>query len=432
MKILETTKDNGFLVNKKTTHTPASKSYQFTVKDEKDQVMQGFGGAFTEASAYNLLRVNKDVRKDMLEAYFHPTKGAGYSMGRVSIHSCDFSVSSYDYVDPYDETLNSFNISRDQKIIDLILEAQEIAGHKISIVASPWSPPFWMKTNQSMIKGGELLPKYYDLWAAYIIKFIKAYAEKGITIEAITVQNEPLAAQRWESCIFDHEQEKQMVIHLGRAFKKANIDTKIYVWDHNRDVMYERTKHILSDSEAASYTYGVAFHWYDNKDFDEVKKTHKAFPDKHLLFTEGCQENGPHIGDYDVGMRYGINMMKDINNGTEGYIDWNLFLDTTGGPNHVSNLCSSPVIVDVFPEKKILNPSYYFISHVSKYVKPGAQRFVSETNGDVLHNVFLNPDGSRIILLLNTSENSVSVTCDQKDFAFETTLESKSFQTIII
>ena len=431
MIIVETSRKDGYLKTKTNMSSLAKKHVLLKVSDEKDQVMQGFGGAFTEASAYNLSRVNKQARREMLEAYFHPTFGAGYQLGRISINSCDFSISSYDYVTPYDETLQSFDISRDQKMIDMILEAQEIAGKTMSILASPWSPPFWMKTNESMIKGGELKPQYYGLWAQYIVKFIQAYKEKGVFIDAITVQNEPLANQRWESCMYNHEQEKQMVIHLGRAFKKANLTTKIYIWDHNRDVMFERASHILSDSEAASYTYGVAFHWYDNKDFIEVKKTHDTFPEKHLLFTEGCQENGPHIGDYEVGLRYGVNMMKDIHHGTEGYIDWNLFLDTTGGPNHVSNLCSSPIIVDVFPEKMILNPSFYFVSHFSKYVKPGAIRYYSHLKGECLHNVFENPDGSRVVILLNEGDELTKVSCDHPDFGFETTIESQSIQTII-
>lgn len=431
MTIIESSKNGGFLKEKKHMSELVEKHMILCIDETQDQIIQGFGGAFTEASAYNLSRVEKDVRRSMLEAYFHPTKGAGYTMGRISIHSCDFSIQSYDYVDAYDETLESFDISRDQPIIDMILEAQSIAGRKIDIIASPWSPPFWMKTNGSMIKGGELIPKYYGLWATYIIKFIQAYEHKGVIIDAVTIQNEPLANQRWESCIYNHEQEKQMVIHLGRAFKEAGLSTKIYVWDHNRDVMYERAKHILSDKEAASYTYGVAFHWYDNHAFENVKKTHDAFPDKHLLFTEGCQENGPHIGSYDVAERYGINMMKDIHHGTEGYIDWNLFLDTTGGPNHVSNLCASPIIVDVFPEKMIQNPSYFYISHFSKYIKPGAVRIHSELEGSVLHNAFKQPDGSLVIILLNTEDSTIKISCDDNDFGFETTLQGHSIQTII-
>ncbi|MGB0175265.1 MAG: glucosylceramidase, partial [Acholeplasmataceae bacterium] len=188
MTIIESSKNGGFLKEKKHMSELVEKHMILCIDETQDQIIQGFGGAFTEASAYNLSRVEKDVRRSMLEAYFHPTKGAGYTMGRISIHSCDFSIQSYDYVDAYDETLESFDISRDQPIIDMILEAQSIAGRKIDIIASPWSPPFWMKTNGSMIKGGELIPKYYGLWATYIIKFIQAYEHKGVIIDAVTIQ----------------------------------------------------------------------------------------------------------------------------------------------------------------------------------------------------------------------------------------------------
>ncbi len=404
---------------------------EIIIHDDFDQTMQGFGGAFTEASAYNLSRIHKDVRKRLMKAYFDPEEGIGYSLGRISINSSDFGLSTYDYVDAFDESLASFDISRDQHIIDVILEAQAIALKKIEILASPWSPPYWMKDNQSAIKGGKLLKKYYKLWATYIVKFIVAYQEKGINIKALTIQNEPMANQRWESCLYDAEDEKEMVLILGQTLKEANLDTKIYIWDHNRDEMYARASHILKDDQAASYVYGIAFHWYDNQQFLEVKKTHDAFKDKHLLFTEGCQEGGPHLHSYDVAERYGRNMMHDIFNGTEGYIDWNLFLDTTGGPNHVNNLCSSPVMVDVFPEKEILNPSYYYIQHFSKHVPKGSIRRHSSSK-EVLHNVFLRPDGKYVVVMMNESADFKRVFSKHPLLTFNTFLPPHSIQTIIL
>lgn len=404
---------------------------EINIHDDFDQTMQGFGGAFTEASAYNLSRINKDTRNKMMKVYFDPEEGIGYSLGRISINSSDFGLSTYDYVDAFDESLQSFDISRDQHIIDLILEAQKIAGKDIDILASPWSPPFWMKDNQSAIKGGKLLKKYYKLWATYIVKFIIAYQEKGINIKALTIQNEPMANQRWESCLYDAEDEKQMVLTLGQTLKEANLDTKIYIWDHNRDEMFERASHILKDKEASAYVYGIAFHWYDNQQFLEVKKTHEAFKEKHLLFTEGCQEGGPHLHSYDVAERYGRNMIHDIFNGTEGYIDWNLFLDTTGGPNHVNNLCSSPVMVDVFPEKAILNPSYYYIQHFSKHVPKGSIRRHSSSK-EVLHNVFLRPDGKYVVVIMNESDEYKRVFSKHKEIQFDTCLPPHSIQTMIL
>lgn len=404
---------------------------EIIITDQFDQVMQGFGGAFTEASAYNLSRIDKEVRKKLIRAYFDPQEGIGYSLGRVAINSSDFGLTTYDYVDAYDESLSSFDISRDQFIIDLILDAQNIAGKQLEILASPWSPPYWMKDNQSAIKGGKLLKKYYSLWAKYMVRFIQAYGEKGVMIEAITIQNEPLATQRWESCIYDAEDEKIMVIVLGKALKEANLNTKIYIWDHNRDVMFERASHILKDKQANAYVHGIAFHWYDKDQFQEVKKTHDTFKDKHLLFTEGCQEGGPHLHAYDVAERYGINMMHDIFNGTEGYIDWNLFLDTTGGPNHVNNLCSSPIMVDVFPEKGILNPSYYYIKHFSKHIVNGSKRYMTSSK-HILHNLFLRPDGTHVIVIMNLYEEPYRVYSCHQALKFETILPPHSIQTMIL
>ena len=401
------------------------------IQEQFDQTMQGFGGAFTEASAYNLSRVEKNIREQLLKAYFDPIDGIGYSMGRISINSCDFGLGTYDYVQPYDESLQSFDVSRDQHIIDMIKEATKMAQKDLQIIASPWSPPFWMKDNLKAIKGGKLLKKYYALWVQYIIKFIEAYKDQGITIDALTIQNEPAANQRWESCLYDAQDEKEMVLVLGKALKESNLTTKIYIWDHNRDIMFERASRILKDKEASSFIYGIAFHWYDNDQFLEVKKTHDTFKDKHLLFTEGCQEGGPHLHSYDVAERYGKNMMHDISNGTEGYIDWNLFLDTTGGPNHVNNLCSSPIMVDVFPETMILNPSYFYIKHFSKHIPKGSKRMFSSSQS-ILHNVFLRPDGSYVAVLLNLHDVDYHVSSHHNHVNFETYLPAHSIQTIII
>jgi glucosylceramidase len=406
-----------------------------TISVDPNQKMQeiiGFGGAFTEASAYNLLRVNKEERQKAINAYFDPVDGLGYTIGRVSIHGCDFSLNSYLYIDDYDDTLESFSIERDQPIIDLIKEASEVRGQNIKILASPWTPPFWMKDNNSPIKGGKLLPKYDDIWAKYFVKFIRAYEKAGIDVFSVTVQNEPMAVQRWDSCIYEAEDEARFVKVLGKTFEKEKLDQKIYIWDHNRDLMFERTKKVLSDPEAYKYVYGTAFHWYDNELFDEVKKTHDAFPDKHLLFTEGCQENGPHPSDYAVGERYGRNIIHDLRNYNEGYIDWNLFLDDTGGPNHVNNLCSSPIIVNIFQENILKNPSYFYIGHFSKYIKPGAVQLASTVNQGLFTVAFENPNGSKIVVIQNEKDKDFTVDIQGFDQKIKFLSKAHSISTIII
>ncbi|TVP85728.1 MAG: glucosylceramidase [Acholeplasmataceae bacterium] len=374
------------------------------------QTILGFGGAFTEASTYNLSRINPVARGKAMKAYFDPVEGLGYTLGRVSIHGCDFSLGSYLYIKDYDDTLESFDISRDQPIIDTILVAAKLAGQPIKILASPWTPPFWMKTNHSPIQGGKLIPSYYQTWADYFVRFISAYEKAGVDIFGVTVQNEPLAVQRWDSCIYDHEEERDFVKVLGQTFEAHGLqDKKILIWDHNRDVMVERAKAIYDDPVARRYVWGTAFHWYDNEQFNEVRKHAELFPDKHLLFTEGCQERGPHFDEYAVGERYGRNMINDLRNQTEGYIDWNLFLDDTGGPNHVNNLCSAPVMFKIFQEEVVLMPAYYYIGHISRYVRPGAVQLASSGHDGLWYVVFENNDQSKVVIIQNEQDEDVNV-----------------------
>ena len=397
------------------------------------QTIIGFGGAFTESSAYNLGRVNKALREQAIKAYFDPKDGLGYTMGRVSIHGCDFSLGSYLYIDDYDDSLASFKIDRDQPVIDLIHDAQKIAKLPIKLIASPWTPPFWMKDNLSPIFGGKLLPKYDQVWANYFVKFIEAYEKAGTHIFAVTIQNEPMAKQRWDSCIFENEDECRFLKVLGPTLKKAHYEDKhILIWDHNRDVMVERASHIYTDKEAQQYAWGTAFHWYDQERFEEVAKHKELFPDKHLIFTEGCQENGPHFDDYAVGERYGRNMIHDLKNGTEAYVDWNLFLDDTGGPNHVNNLCSSPVMVKIFNEKLILNPSYYYVGHFSKYIKPGAVHIASSGTDQLLYVGFKNPNGEIVLIIQNQHDTPVEVTLKGFNTPINFKVIERSISTVIL
>ncbi len=400
---------------------------------ELGQTIIGFGGAFTEASAYNLSRIDTSKRKKAIEAYFDPIKGLGYTIGRVSIHGCDFSLGSYLYIKDYDDSLESFDISRDQIIIDLIKDAEKIAQQPIKILGSPWTPPFWMKDNQSPIRGGKLMPQYYQTWADYFVKFINAYQTKGVDIFAVSVQNEPAAVQRWDSCIYTGEDECAFVKVLGPTLNQAGLgDKHILIWDHNRDIMVERAQAVLNDPEAYQYVWGTAFHWYENEQFLNVKKLHDLYPEKHLLFTEGCQENGPHFGEYQVGERYGRNIINDLKNYTEGYIDWNLFLDETGGPNHVNNLCSSPIMIKIFHEELIYMPAYYYIGHFSKFIRPGAIQMSSKGTDKLLYVSFINPNKEQVIVIQNENEQDYNILIKRLKNEIKITVDAHSISTIII
>ncbi|MBY0014519.1 glycoside hydrolase family 30 protein [Paenibacillus typhae] len=382
--------------------------------EQEFQRIIGFGGAFTEAAAYTLSRMSPARRAEVIRSYFHPEEGLSYSMGRVHIHSCDFALGNYTYVQDQDTELATFDISHDhQWVLPLIKDAMEVKGGPFTMLASPWSPPAWMKTNGEMNNGGSLKPEYAAVWARYYTKFIEAYRKEGIPVWAVSVQNEPAAVQTWDSCVYSAEEERDFVKnHLGPAMHEAGMDdVNIVIWDHNRDIMIERVTPILSDPEAAKYVWGTGIHWYGGEEFEKVAKVHELFPDKHVLFTEGCQEGGVRLGEWFTGERYGRNMIGDLNAWTEGYLDWNLVLDETGGPNHVGNFCDAPVIADTVTDEVHYNSSYFYIGHFSKYIAPGAVRIGLESAIDgILSTAFRNPDGSIAVVLMNESDEERSVT----------------------
>ncbi|MBF9017424.1 MULTISPECIES: glycoside hydrolase family 30 beta sandwich domain-containing protein [unclassified Oceanispirochaeta] len=382
------------------------------------QKMLGFGGAFTEAAAVTLSKISGELRQEVLRMYFDPEDGLGYNLGRVHIHSCDFALGNYSYVEENDKELKTFNIEHDRAlIIPLIRDAMKQSGRELTLLASPWSPPAWMKSNRDMNHGGKLLDEYKDSWALYYTKFINAYQNEGIPIWGITVQNEPDAVQTWDSCIYSAEEERDFIKnHLGPGLHKAGMDqVRLLIWDHNRDIIVERARTVLDDSEAAKYVWGTGFHWYVSEEFENIGQVHELFPDKHLLFTEGCQEGGCKIGEWFTGERYGRNMIGDFNNWCEGYLDWNLVLDETGGPNHVNNLCDAAVIVDTVNKKLIFNSSYYYIGQFSKYVQPGASRIFTDSRIDFIHSAaFINEDGTLILIVMNEGDidRDVSIECN--------------------
>jgi glucosylceramidase len=185
-------------------------------------------------------------------------------------------------------------------------------------------------------------------------------------------------------------------------------EIRLMIWDHNRDRMYERAKAVLDDPEAAKYVWGTAFHWYVADCFENVQRVHEAFPEKQLLFSEGCQEGGPHIGEWPMGERYARSIIQDLNHWTVGWVDWNLILDETGGPNHVGNLCSAPILCDTKNDKLIYQSSYYYLGHFSRFIRPGAERILCASTRDELETTaFINPDGTIAVVVLNRSDAAI-------------------------
>ncbi|XHR27265.1 MAG: glycoside hydrolase family 30 beta sandwich domain-containing protein [Chthoniobacteraceae bacterium] len=401
------------------------------------QTIEGIGGAFTEASAVTLRKMSPDNQQLILKAYFDAKSGNAYSLCRTHINSCDFAMGNYAYSEtPNDKDLAHFSIERDrQALIPMIQAALKISQTPFKLFASPWSPPAWMKTNGEMNNGGSLKAECRDAWARYYVRYIQEYQKEGIPIWALTVQNEPAAQQRWDSCLYSAEEERDFVRdHLGPTLEKAGLgQVKLMIWDHNRDLIVERAAVAYADPKASKYIWGTAYHWYGDDKFENLQLHHDAWPDKKLFFSEGCQESGPHTGDWKMGERYGRSIISDFSRWAVAWTDWNLLLDETGGPNHVNNLCSAPILADTEHDRILFQSSYYYIGHFSRFVKPGAQRLLCATNRENLEaTAFANPDGSMAVVVLNRTDDALRFALNTPDSATPFKVPAHSISTYVI
>jgi glucosylceramidase len=403
------------------------------------QTIEGFGGAITDASAETFYKLPADKQKEILNAYFNPTEGIGYSLCRTHINSCDFSSESYAYSEVEgDVDLKNFSISHDMQFrIPLIKAAIEKTSGKLTFFASPWSPPAWMKTNNNMLQGGKLKPEYFQAWANYYIKFIQEYQKQGISMWGLTVQNEAMAVQTWESCIYTAEEERDFVKNfLGPTLEKAGLgNIKLMIWDHNRGIMYQRASTVFDDPEASKYVWGTAFHWYTGDHFENVKMVNEAFPDKKILFTEGCiyPFDYNRLNEWQWGEQYGKSIINDLNNSAVGWVDWNILLDENGGPNHVANYCYAPVIGNTKTGEVFYMNSFYYLGHFSKFIRPGAKRIACSTNDDnLLATAMINPDGTIAVVALNLTDNEFDYKVWINNKVVTTKCHAHSISTILI
>jgi len=415
---LRLTKTNELKFSEHTQLTEAQ-TYVFVNPNKTFQTILGIGGAITDASAEVFANLDNDKQREFLNAYFSKENGIGYSLIRTNINSCDFSTKSYTYVNEGDKELKTFSIDPDKKYrIPLIKRAIETAGENIKLYVSPWSPPAFMKDNNNMLKGGKLLPEYYQAWASYYVKFIKSYQKEGIPVWGLTIQNEPMASQKWESCIYTAEEERDFLKnYLGPTLAKAGLgNKKVIVWDHNRDLISQRANIILEDAQAFKYVWGIGFHWYENWSggdpmFENIKKVHEMYPAVNLLFTEGCvvKFSAEHLQFWENGERYGRSIINDFNNGVTGWTDWNILLDENGGPNHVSNFCFAPIHANSKTGELIYTPSYYFIGHFSKFIGKDAERISSiSSRSQLLTTAFMNHNGEIITVVMNPTNKKIN------------------------
>ncbi len=414
----------------------------FVSPDKKFETFLGIGGAITDASAEVFAKLPTAKQKEFIEAYFSKEKGIGYTLIRTNMSSCDFSSDMYDYVDEGDAALKTFDIQHDKKYrLPLIKKAMETIGKNATFYISPWSPPAFMKDNKSKLQGGKLLPEFSQSWANYYVKYIEALQKEGIPVWGLTIQNEPMAKQRWESCIYSAEDERDFLKnYLGPTLSKSGFgDKKIIVWDHNRDLISQRATTILDDPEASKYVWGIGFHWYENwsggeQMYRNIKEVKEIYPSKNLIFTEGCVEkfDAKKYQLWANGERYGKSMIHDFNNGTVAWTDWNILLDQNGGPNHVQNFCFSLIHGDLETGELIYTPSYYFIGHFSKFIDKGAKRISSvASRSQLLTTSFMNPDGKVVTIVMNQSNLEIPYYLCIGTSATEVVILPHAIQTLV-
>jgi glucosylceramidase len=414
----------------------------FVNPNKRFQEFLGIGGAITDASAEVFAQLPEDKQAELLKAYYDPEDGIGYTLARTTIHSADFSSGSYTYIEEGDADLSTFSIDHDREFrIPLIKKATEAAGGELPLYASPWSPPAFMKDSNDMLHGGKLLPEYRAAWALYYTKFIKAYEAEGIPIWGITIQNEPMAVQIWESSIYTAEEERDFLRdHLGPTMANEGLgDKKIIVWDHNRDLISHRANTIFEDPEAAKYAWGIGFHWYETwaggeTMHENLRNVAQSFPDKKLIFTEGTNEkfSADRYQYWPNAERYGRSMINDFNAGTVAWTDWNILLDQNGGPNHVGNFCFAPVHGDTETGELIYTPTYYYIGHFSKFVRPGARRVsTTSSRSHLLATSFINPDNSVATIVMNQSELDIDYNFIVGPSEIQLTIPAHAMQTLI-
>ena len=404
-------------------------------EQEKGRVFEGLGGAATESAAHVFAQMPADKQEQLLDFYFGG--GADYRYLRVSVDSCDFSIGHYEAMsDPNDKTLASFSLQHDeQEIIPFIKRAEAKAGRKLPILLSPWSPPAFMKTTGERNHGGKLKEEYRDMWAEYLCRYIMGYQAHGFIVKYLTVQNEPNATQKWDSCIYTGEDERVFVRdHLAPALKRHALDVDVCIWDHNKERVYARALETIQD-DTRDLIQGIAFHFYTGDHFKALELLAKRFPEKTLLFTEGCMEYSRADVGRDVfshALRYAHEYIGDIDHGATVLFDWNLYLDQQGGPNHVKNFCSAPVMCDVNTKEIIRNPSQQAIELIGQTAAPGSVQIASSAwHPDIETVAFLQPEGSAALLMLNRGREAKKVKPVWQDAVAEFELPAESVTSVI-
>jgi len=433
----------------------------------KKQRIEGFGGSFTDASAYLVHQMSPENRTKIMEAYF-AEEGANYSLTRTHMNSCDFSRFHYSYAPVEgDLELAHFDIKQDLEFLfPMIKEAQGISKDGFNVIASPWTAPPWMKDNNAWV-GGRLLKNMQPTWAQFFVKYARACQAQGIPLWGFTVENEPHGnGDNWESMLYSPEEMTEFVQeHLGPALEADGLgELNILGYDQNRAGLDEWVAAMYRDSASSKYFDGTAIHWYESTyDYfpDELDRAHAAAPDKFLIETEGCIDAEVPVWQdddwywrkeatdwgftwreaekkylhpkYSPVHRYARDIIGCLNHWVNGWVDWNMVLDRQGGPNWFENWCIAPVIVDPELDEVYFTPLYDVMCHFSKFIRPGSTVLSSDCeDSEVMVVATESEDGTFVVVCFNQGETSRKLRVKGLGQDFHIILDGQALQTVVL
>ena len=413
-----------------------SNSYATIEVDESKsfQTIDGFGYTLTGGSVQVINQLNAQKRQDLLKELFDTNENSiALSYLRISIGASDLDAMPFSYNDlPNGQTdinLEKFSLAPNKNDVIPMLKEILAINPNIKIMATPWSPPVWMKDNNSFI-GGSLQPKYYGVYAQYFVKYIQQMKNEGITIDAITPQNEPLHPGNNPSLLMLASQQADFIKnHLGPAFKAAKVTTKIVTYDHNCNKP-EYPIEILNDPEANPYVDGSAFHLYEG-DISALTTVHNAFPNKNIYFTEQYTAS---TGSFDGDLKWHLKnvIIGSMRNWSKTALEWNLANNASFGPNTIGGCttCKGAVTINS-SDSFTRNVGYYIIAHASKFIPAGSIRISTNISGNLNNVAFKTPSGKKVLIVENDGNSPESFNIKYNGNWITTSLEAGSVGTYI-
>ncbi|XP_043259521.1 lysosomal acid glucosylceramidase-like isoform X2 [Colletes gigas] len=411
------------------------------------QTIHGFGGAFTDSAGINIKKLSPATQDQLIRAYYDPKLGSRYTLGRVPIGGSDFSTRPYTY-DDYDNDTSLKHFALTKEDYDYKIPFMQKAfklNPETDFFAAAWSPPKWMKTNDRINGFGFLKREYYDLYCNYLLKFLDEYKKNGLKMWAISTGNEPvnayvpfdpLSTMGWTPATMSN----WIADHLGpKLAASEHNDTKILALDDQRIELPWFIQKVFANKNAKKYVAGTAVHWYTDAFVSSMvlDLTHDQFPDKFILMTEACTGSGlldfpkVNLGAWDRGQQYILSIIDYINHWSIGWVDWNIALDKTGGPNWINNFVDAPIIVDPETDEFYKQPMYYALKHFSRFVDRGSVRISITDTLHIKSTAFVTPSNEVVVVLYNRSGIARNVTLmDLKKGSLRVELPPYSMNTI--